>query len=104
MGKVVDKFVKEVEGQLAERKVKIALDAEARAWLARKGYDPDFGARPMARTIQVELKDRIVDDLLFGALARGGTVRVGVDAEADRLVFTSEGRMAPSGDLERVEP
>ena len=70
MGSVVDKFVKEVEGQLAERKVKIELDADARAWLAKKGYDPDFGARPMARTIQVELKDRIVDDLLFGALAR----------------------------------
>jgi ATP-dependent Clp protease ATP-binding subunit ClpA len=104
MGKVVDKFVKEVEGQLAERKVKIELDADARAWLARKGYDPDFGARPMARTIQVELKDRIVDDLLFGALARGGIVRVGVDAEADRLVFTSEGHMASSGNRERVEP
>jgi ATP-dependent Clp protease ATP-binding subunit ClpA len=45
MGKVVDKFVKEVEGQLAERKVKIELGADARAWLAKKGYDPDFGAR-----------------------------------------------------------
>jgi ATP-dependent Clp protease ATP-binding subunit ClpA len=94
MGKVVDKFVKEVEGQLAERKVKIELDADARAWLARKGYDPDFGARPMARTIQVELKDRIVDDLLFGALAGGGVVRVGVDPETDRLSFRSEARKA----------
>src|SRR6185503_15215853 len=90
MAKVVDKFVREVEVQLAERKVKIELDADARAWLARKGYDPDFGARPMARTIQVELKDRIVDDLLFGALARGGVVRVGVDPETDRLRFHSE--------------
>jgi ATP-dependent Clp protease ATP-binding subunit ClpA len=92
MGKVVDKFVKEVEEQLAERKVKIELGADARAWLARKGYDPDFGARPMARTIQTELKDRIVDDLLFGALAHGGVVRVSVDAEADRLSFASEAR------------
>jgi ATP-dependent Clp protease ATP-binding subunit ClpA len=104
MGKVVDKFVAEVQAQLAERKVKIELDEGARAWLAAKGYDPDFGARPMARTIQVELKDRIVDDLLFGALARGGVVRVSVDPEANRLVFTSEARIASSGDRERVEP
>jgi ATP-dependent Clp protease ATP-binding subunit ClpA len=88
--------VKEVEGQLAERKVKIELGADARAWLAKKGYDPDFGARPMARTIQVELKDRIVDDLLFGALAGGGVVRVSVDPESDRLEFTSESRKSPA--------
>jgi ATP-dependent Clp protease ATP-binding subunit ClpA len=94
MARVVDKFVAEVEAQLAERKVKIELDEGARAWLAAKGYDPDFGARPMARTIQVELKDRLVDDLLFGALARGGVVRVSVDPEADRLKFSSEGRSA----------
>jgi ATP-dependent Clp protease ATP-binding subunit ClpA len=89
MGRVVDKFVKEVGEQLAERKVKIELDADARAWLARKGYDPAFGARPMARVIQTELKDRIVDDLLFGELSRGGLVRVGVDPAGDRLSFTS---------------
>jgi len=103
MGRVVDKFVAEVEGQLAERKVKIELDAAARAWLARKGYDPDFGARPLARTIQTELKDRIVDDLLFGPLARGGVVRVGVDPEADRLCFTSAGRRAATGSDSPVE-
>ena len=57
----------------------------ARDWLARKGYDPLFGARPMARLIQTELKDRIADDLLFGPLASGGTVKV--DVEADRLVL-----------------
>ncbi len=91
--------MREVEGQLAERKVKIELGADARAWLAKRGYDPDFGARPMARTIQVELKDRIVDDLLFGSLAAGGTVRVSVDPESDRLAFASEGRKAaePAG-------
>ena len=92
MGRVVDKFVAEVAEQLAERKVKIELGDDARAWLAKKGFDPDFGARPMARVIQIELKDRIVDDLLFGALAKGGRVKVGVDSEADRLAFESEGR------------
>src|SRR4029453_12200331 len=100
----VDKFVKEVEGQLAERKVKIDLDADARAWLAKKGYPPDLGARPMAPTIQVELKDRIVDDLLFGALAGGGVVRVSVDSEADRLKFDSEGRKAAEPAAREREP
>jgi ATP-dependent Clp protease ATP-binding subunit ClpA len=85
MGRVVDKFVAEVEGQLRERKVAIELTPAARAWLAEKGYDPDFGARPMARLVQTELKDRIVDDLLFGSLAKGGRVRV--DVADGALVF-----------------
>jgi ATP-dependent Clp protease ATP-binding subunit ClpA len=72
--------------------VEIELDAAARGWLARKGYDPAFGARPMARVIQTELKDRLVDDLLFGTLAKGGRVRIGLDPEADRLRFESEAR------------
>jgi ATP-dependent Clp protease ATP-binding subunit ClpA len=76
MGRVVDKFVAEVAEQLAERGIEIELAEGARAWLAEKGYDPAFGARPLARVIQVELKDRIVDDLLFGELSRGGRVRV----------------------------
>jgi ATP-dependent Clp protease ATP-binding subunit ClpA len=90
MAKVVDKFVREVEAQLAERRVKITLSDAARSWLAEKGYDPLFGARPMARVMQTELKDRLVDDLLFGELAKGGSVRV--DLGDDRLVFSAEGR------------
>jgi ATP-dependent Clp protease ATP-binding subunit ClpA len=85
MARVVDKFVKELEDQLQERRVRIELSPAARGWLAEKGYDPLFGARPMARVIQAELKDRIVDDLLFGALAKGGRVRV--DLREDRLDF-----------------
>jgi ATP-dependent Clp protease ATP-binding subunit ClpA len=88
MARVVDKFVKELEEQLQERKVRIELSPAARAWLAEKGYDPLFGARPMARVIQTELKDRIVDDLLFGALAKGGCVRV--DLREGRLDFEVE--------------
>jgi ATP-dependent Clp protease ATP-binding subunit ClpA len=76
MNRVVDKFVREVEEQLRERRVVLELDSKARNWLAEKGYDPDFGARPLARVIQTELKDRLADDVLFGALARGGRVRV----------------------------
>jgi ATP-dependent Clp protease ATP-binding subunit ClpA len=90
MARVVDKFVREVEAQLAERRVKISLTDAARGWLAEKGYDPLFGARPMARVIQTELKDRLVDDLLFGELAKGG--KVIVDLGDDRLVFDAQGK------------
>ena len=76
MERVVEKFVAEVEGQLREKKVTLALAPAARAWLAEKGYDKDFGARPLARVIQRELKDPIADAVLFGALAKGGVANV----------------------------
>jgi ATP-dependent Clp protease ATP-binding subunit ClpA len=85
MGRVVDKFVQELAGQLRERRVELTLTPRARAWLAEKGYDPDFGARPMARVIQTELKDRLADDVLFGPLAKGGRLRA--DLGDGRLVF-----------------
>jgi ATP-dependent Clp protease ATP-binding subunit ClpA len=90
IGRVVDKFVAEVESQLAERKIKIELSDAARAWLAEKGYDPDFGARPMARLIQSEVKDPIADQVLFGELQKGGVARI--DRGPDGLVITCEGR------------
>ena len=90
MSRVVDKFVREVQDQLAERKVELELTPAARDWLARKGYDPAFGARPMARMIQVELKDRLADDLLFGPLAKGGHVVADV-GDDDRLSFRADG-------------
>jgi ATP-dependent Clp protease ATP-binding subunit ClpA len=86
MERVVDKFTAEVAEQLSERRVALALTPAARTWLAKKGYDPLFGARPMARVIQTELKDRLVDDVLFGQLSKGGRVEVDV-GEKDRLVF-----------------
>ena len=82
MGLVVDKFIREVEVQLAEKKVAITLDGDARTWLADKGFDPLFGARPLARVIQTELKDKIADEILFGELAKGGEVRVGLGDDA----------------------
>ena len=82
MGLVVDKFIREVEVQLAEKKVAITLDDDARTWLADKGFDPLFGARPLARVIQTELKDKIADEILFGELAKGGEVRVGLGDDA----------------------
>jgi ATP-dependent Clp protease ATP-binding subunit ClpA len=90
MERVVDKFVREVETQLKDKKVQITLTDAARNWLAEKGYDPDFGARPMARVIQTELKDKLSDEMLFGKLARGG--RVTVDAGEGELVLRIEER------------
>jgi ATP-dependent Clp protease ATP-binding subunit ClpA len=88
MGRVVDKFVDELESQLAERRIKIELTPAARAWLAEAGYDRDNGARPLARVIQKELKDALTDEVLFGRLARGGTVRADATDGAERLHFT----------------
>jgi ATP-dependent Clp protease ATP-binding subunit ClpA len=90
METIVEKFVLQLEGQLAERHVAITLLPEARVWLATKGYDPKFGARPLARVIQKEVRDPLTDQILFGALEHGGTVTIG--AADDRLVFTFEAR------------
>ncbi len=89
--RVVDKFVQEVAEQLRERKVTLELSDAARQWLAEKGYDADFGARPMARVIQRELKDPIAEAVLFGALAKGGRVRVEAEDGALRLDFEARG-------------
>jgi len=85
MERVVDKFVAEVVAQLAERRVTIELSPAARARLAEKGYDRDFGARPLGRLIQREIKDPLSDELLFGRLARGGRVRVDFEGESFRF-------------------
>jgi ATP-dependent Clp protease ATP-binding subunit ClpA len=73
---IVGKFVKELEAQLSERKVKLLVSDEARDWLSKKGYDPLYGARPLARVIQDELKKPLSDELLFGKLKNGGSVQV----------------------------
>jgi ATP-dependent Clp protease ATP-binding subunit ClpA len=86
--RVVDKFVKELNAQLAERGVRIALDEAARAWLAARGFDRLFGARPMARLIQKKLKEPLAEELLFGAsLASGGEVVVRVAGDELALDF-----------------
>ena len=90
MEQIVDKFVLQLEQQLAERHVAITLTEPARAWLAAKGYDPVFGARPLARVVQKEVRDPLTDQILFGALEHGGTVTIGVDADA--LTFAYEGK------------
>jgi ATP-dependent Clp protease ATP-binding subunit ClpA len=89
MGQIVDKFIAELAGQLASRNVRVALSLSARTLLAEKGYDPAFGARPLARVIQDEIKKPLTDELLFGNLASGGAVEVDVEGEGAtrKLVF-----------------
>ncbi|MEO8484470.1 MAG: AAA family ATPase, partial [Acidobacteriota bacterium] len=87
METIVEKFVLQLEAQLAERHVAITLAPEARAWLATKGYDPVYGARPMARVVQREVRDRLTDELLFGQLEHGGTVTIGMDGDALSFAF-----------------
>jgi ATP-dependent Clp protease ATP-binding subunit ClpA len=79
---VVDKFIFELEQQLIEKRVGLVVDADARAWIADKGYDPAMGARPMARVIQNHIKKPLANEVLFGELAGGGTVRVYVVDDA----------------------
>jgi len=85
---IVEKFVLQLEAQLAERKIAITLDPAARGWLAVQGYDPVYGARPLARVVQTEVRDRLTDEILFGQLEHGGTVGIGLDG--DHLTFTFE--------------
>src|SRR5476651_1659755 len=85
--KVVEKFVLELEAQLADRDVTFDLTPEATRWLGEKGYDDAFGARPLARVIQDNIKKPLADEILFGKLKNGGTVRVLLDREADKLAF-----------------
>jgi ATP-dependent Clp protease ATP-binding subunit ClpA len=76
--RVVDKFLIELEAQLTEKHVALDVDADARRWLAEHGFDPQMGARPMARVIQEKVKRALADELLFGKLADGGKVKLGV--------------------------
>ena len=78
METIVEKFILQLEAQLAERRVVISLEPEARAWLAEKGYDPIYGARPLARVIQTDVRDPLTDEILFGRLENGGTVTIGL--------------------------
>jgi ATP-dependent Clp protease ATP-binding subunit ClpA len=73
---VVDKFCQELAAQLADKRVHLEVDATAKAWLGEKGYDPLYGARPLARVIQEHIKRPLADELLFGQLSKGGKVVV----------------------------
>ncbi len=85
MEKVVDKFVNELSRQIKQKKVNITISGDAKQWLAEKGYNPLFGARPLARLIQEEIKDILSDEMLFGNLKKGGNVYI--DINEGKLTF-----------------
>ena len=85
VGRVVEKFVMQLEAQLADRNVTIELSSAAKEWLAERGYDRLYGARPLGRVIQEYIKKPLAEELLFGKLAKGGAVKVTLDS--DKLEF-----------------
>lgn len=89
MLRIVDKFVAEIRTSLEHRGVTLSLADSARKWLARKGFDPAMGARPLRRLLRTELEDRLAHELLFGALKKGGTARLGL--KDDQLVLEHAG-------------
>ena len=82
---VVDKFIMQLEAQLTDKDVEIELDEAARNWLAARGYDATYGARPLARLVQEHIKKPLADELLFGKLIQGGSVKVGVLKDSLKL-------------------
>ena len=101
MEQIVDKFIGELNERLKEKRAVITLTDRARARLAERGYDPAYGARPMGRLIQTEIKDAIADELLFGDLGRGGEIVVDLadgveDGRGDVSKVTDLG---PSGEF-----
>jgi ATP-dependent Clp protease ATP-binding subunit ClpA len=105
--KIVDKFIMQLEAQLADRNVTIELADEARNWLVENGYDVQMGARPLARVIQQTIKTPLADEVLFGRLKNGGTVRVVVTSNEDgskKLGFVyPEGPVLPRPERDIVE-
>jgi len=88
MEQIVDKFMSEFAVQLAAKKVALAYSDAARQWLAKKGYDPLYGARPLTRILQTEIKDALANEILFGRLDKGG--KVTIDLVDDKLTFEYE--------------
>jgi ATP-dependent Clp protease ATP-binding subunit ClpA len=88
VARVVDKFILQLELQLADRNVHIELDDEARQWIVDRGYDKLYGARPMGRLVQEKIKQPLAEELLFGKLVNGGEVKVRIKDNAPAFELT----------------
>ena len=93
METIVEKFILQLEAQLAERRVAITLSPRRAPGWREKGYDPVYGARPLARVIQTEVRDPLTDEILFGRLEHGGTVTIG--SRTARWLRLSSPRSSP---------
>ncbi len=101
VSRVVDKFILQLELQLADRNVHIELDDEARQWLVDKGYDKLYGARPMGRLVQEKIKQPLAEELLFGKLVNGGEVKVRIKDNAPAFEITPA---APKASKAKLKP
>jgi ATP-dependent Clp protease ATP-binding subunit ClpA len=101
VARVVDKFILQLELQLADRGVHIDLDEEARAWLVERGYDKLYGARPMGRLVQEKIKQPLAEELLFGKLVNGGEVKVRIKDNAPAFEITPA---APKATKSKARP
>ena len=99
---VVDKFIMQLEAQLSEKGVSVVLTDKARDWLATKGYDKTFGARPLGRVIQEHIKKPLAEELLFGRLVDGGVVYV--DLLKDKLTLKTEGSVSKDKKKKTIGP
>ena len=89
INKVVEKFIFQLEAQLADRGVTIEMSEAATKWIGEKGYDEKFGARPLARVIQEHIKKPLADELLFGKLEHGGTVKIDLEGKGEDAKLAS---------------
>lgn len=102
---IVDKFVGEIKATLAAKKVVLSVSDKARQWLARKGYDPAMGARPLRRLLRTEVEDKLACELLFGSLKKGGKARLALKGDSLQIIATSgkPGLAKKAQDSELVE-
>ncbi len=103
MEMIVEKFILQLEAQLAEQRVAITLEPDAREWLAVKGYDPVYGARPLSRVVQTEVRNPLTDEILFGRLENGGTVGISLNDAGDALEFVYEPLVSPQDPNESTQ-
>jgi ATP-dependent Clp protease ATP-binding subunit ClpA len=101
VARVVDKFILQMELQLADRGVDIQLDDDARQWLTDRGYDRLYGARPMGRLVQEKIKQPLAEELLFGKLVNGGEVKVRIKDNAPSFEITPA---APKASKAKAKP
>lgn len=102
--KIVVKFIRELEEQLAEKRIRIQLSDTARRWLAEKGYDTVYGARPLGRLIQERIKNQIADEILFGKLQKGGTVKISLAKDELAFKFIPKTGSDKSGSARNRQP
>ncbi len=89
MEKIVDKNMKELKTMLKDKQITLSYSKRVRSYLAKQGYDPKFGARPLSRIIQTQIKDKLTDEILFGKLSKGGKISIGLRNEKLKFKFTS---------------